>query len=60
MVRHQEDAHYYVEESEIGPLAAEIKRKESIGRFPKSFTQAYPEATTQWVHPGNLLDFIQS
>lgn len=57
---HQQQEVDYVEESEEGGLlAAEIKRKESSGRLPKSFTQAYPEAAAHWVHPGNLLDFIQ-
>lgn len=55
---HQQQEIDYVEESEGGLLAAEIKRKPGEGRLPKSFTRAYPEAVTHWVHPGNLLDFV--
>jgi len=56
---HQRQEVDYVEESELGLLAAEIKRKPGAGRLPKSFTQAYPEAQTHWVNPGNLLDFVR-
>ncbi|MFP4166740.1 MAG: ATP-binding protein [Opitutales bacterium] len=56
---HQRQEVDYVEESESGLLAAEIKRKPGKGRLPKSFTEAYPEAQTRRVHPESLLDFIQ-
>lgn len=55
---HQQQEVDYVEESDDGLLAAEIKRKPGEGRLPGSFTAAYPEAETHWVHPDNLLDFI--
>jgi len=45
--------------SDDGLLAAEIKRKPGEGRLPRSFTAAYPEAETRWVHPDNLLEFIE-
>lgn len=56
---HQQQEVDYVEESESGLLAAEIKRKSGQGRLPKSFTRAYPEAETRWVHPDNLLEFVE-
>ena len=56
---HQQQEVDYVEETENGLLAAEIKRKQSSGRLPKSFVQAYPKATAEWVHPGNLLEFLK-
>lgn len=49
----------YVEESEDGLLAAEITRKQSIGRISKSFTRTYPDAMLHWVNPKNLLDFVK-
>ena len=55
---HQQQEVDYVEESEGGLLAAEIKRKPGEGRLPKSFTRTYSEATTRWIHPDNLLDFV--
>ena len=55
---HQQQEVDYVEESEGGLLAAEIKRKSGQGRLPKSFTRAYPDAATCWVSPDNLLDFV--
>ena len=56
---HQRQEVDYVEESENGLLAAEIKRKPGDGRLPRSFTEAYPEAQAHWIHPENLLDFIK-
>jgi predicted AAA+ superfamily ATPase len=56
---HQQQEVDYIEEAEFGLLAAEIKRKEPSGPLPKSFVQAYPDAQNEWVHPGNLLEFLE-
>jgi len=56
---HQQQEVDYVEESEDGLLAAEIKRRQTNGRISKSFTRAYPEAELHWVNPQNLLDFVK-
>lgn len=56
---HQQQEVDYVEESEDGLLAAEIKRKRGSGRISKSFTRAYPDAVLHMVNPQNLLDFVK-
>lgn len=56
---HQKQEVDYLEDSEQGLVAVEIKRRERQARLPKAFIQAYPEAITQSVHPGNLLKFVE-
>jgi len=57
---HQQQKIDYIEESQDGLLAVEIKRKKGRGRIPKTFTDAYPQAETKQVSPENLVPFLRS